>query len=103
MGALQNQVGQLQSEKGLLEAKLKEALAMRPAAADPAELAKAEEKIRVLQKENDLLKVSLEKEKQNQQQLAARADDSARVKQLEQQRNELQVALERERAESQKQ
>ena len=54
---------QLQADKSLLEAKLKEALAAQPAAVDPRELARAEEKIRGLQKENDLLKVSLAQEK----------------------------------------
>ena len=39
-----------------LEAKLKEALAAQPAAIDPRELAKAEERIRTLEKEADLLK-----------------------------------------------
>ena len=54
---------QLQADKNLLEAKLKEALAVQPAAVDPRELAKAEERIRGLTKENDLLKVSLAGEK----------------------------------------
>ena len=65
LNGLNEQVRQLQSEKQLLEAKLKEALAMRPAAADPAELAKAEDRIKTLQKENELLKVSIDKEKQS--------------------------------------
>ena len=57
---LKEQVRQAQSDKSLLEAKLKEALALRPAAADPGELAKAEERIKSLQKENDLLRVTRE-------------------------------------------
>jgi Flp pilus assembly protein TadD len=61
---LQQQVGQLRSEKGLLEAKLKEALALRPASADPGELTKAQDTIKALQKENELLKVNAEREKQ---------------------------------------
>jgi tetratricopeptide (TPR) repeat protein len=40
----------------LLQAKLKEALSVQPAAADPRELDSANEKIRALMKENDLLK-----------------------------------------------
>lgn len=56
---LRQRVNQLQSEKTLLEAKLKEAFATRPAAADPQELAKAREEIESLLKENALLKVSL--------------------------------------------
>jgi Tfp pilus assembly protein PilF len=53
----------LQADKAVLEAKLKEALSVQPAAVDPRELARAEEKIRNLQKENDLLKVSLDQTK----------------------------------------
>jgi Flp pilus assembly protein TadD len=63
LGTLKEQVRQLQADKGLLEAKLKEALSAQPAAVDPRELAKAEEKIRGLTKENDLLKASLTQEK----------------------------------------
>jgi tetratricopeptide (TPR) repeat protein len=63
LSALQVQVGQLQADKGALENKLKEALAMRPAELDPGELASAQQKIKSLQQENDLLKVALDKEK----------------------------------------
>jgi hypothetical protein len=58
--ALQEQANRLQSEKGLLEAKLREALAARPAAVDPAELARAEEKVRTAEKEKEVLRVSLQ-------------------------------------------
>ncbi len=54
---------QLESDKALLEAKLREALSAMPAAVDPKELAGAEERIRKLQKENELLRVSRELEK----------------------------------------
>ena len=54
---------QLQADKAVLEAKLKEALSVQPASMDPHELAKAEEKIRNLQKENDLLKLGLDQTK----------------------------------------
>ncbi|HTL17182.1 MAG TPA: tetratricopeptide repeat protein [Patescibacteria group bacterium] len=60
--SLQQRIVQLQSDNGLLQAKLKEALAMRPAASDPMELAKAQDRIKVLQKENELLKAAREKE-----------------------------------------
>ncbi len=63
LAGLTEQVRQLQSDKTLLEAKLKEALSVQPAAVDPRELVRAEEKIKNLQKENDLLKVSLDQEK----------------------------------------
>jgi len=59
LAALRDQVRLLQGDKALLEAKLKEALATQPAAVDPRELAKAQEKIQLLMKENDLLKASL--------------------------------------------
>ncbi|MGD0258345.1 MAG: tetratricopeptide repeat protein [Verrucomicrobiota bacterium] len=62
LAALKDQVARLQADKAILEAKLKEALAVQPAALDPRELARAEEKIRGLLKENDLLKVSLAQE-----------------------------------------
>jgi tetratricopeptide (TPR) repeat protein len=63
LNALKDQVSQLRADKAVLEAKLKEALAVQPAALDPRELARAEEKIRGLLKENDLLKVTLDQEK----------------------------------------
>jgi Tfp pilus assembly protein PilF len=63
LAGLTDQVRQLRADKTVLEAKLKEALSVQPAAVDPRELARAEEKIRNLQKENDLLKVSLAEEK----------------------------------------
>jgi hypothetical protein len=63
VAALADMGRQLQSDKAVLEAKLKESLSVQPAAMDPRELAKAEEKIRNLQKENDLLKVGLDQTK----------------------------------------
>jgi tetratricopeptide (TPR) repeat protein len=62
-GQLQMDKDRLLADKGLLEEKLKEALAVRPAAVDPRELANAEQKINALQKENDLLSISLEQAK----------------------------------------
>ena len=47
-----------QAANEVLQAKLKEALSVQPAAVDPRELARAQAKIRLLMKENDLLKVS---------------------------------------------
>lgn len=60
LNAAKEQARQLQADKNVLEAKLKEALAMRPAESDPRELAKAEDQLKALQKENDLLKVAVE-------------------------------------------
>jgi Flp pilus assembly protein TadD len=59
LSALQNEVRRLQSDKTMLEAKLKEAFATQPAVVDPRELAVAQERIRSLLKENELLKASL--------------------------------------------
>jgi tetratricopeptide (TPR) repeat protein len=58
-GALHEQVQQLQADNTTLQAKLKEALGVQPAAVDPRELTRARETLRSLMKENDLLKVSL--------------------------------------------
>jgi len=63
LNAFKEQVRQLQGDKAVLQAKLKEALALQPAESDPRELARAEEKIKGLQKENELLKVTVENEK----------------------------------------
>jgi cytochrome c-type biogenesis protein CcmH/NrfG len=57
--ALQAQVQGLQADNTALEARLKEALQAQPTMVDPRELARAQEQIRSLMKENDLLKVSL--------------------------------------------
>ena len=57
------QLRQLQADKSILEAKLKEALSSQPAAWDPTELVKANDKIKSLEKENDLLKVSIASQK----------------------------------------
>ena len=64
-----------------LESKLKESLAAQPAAVDPRELAKAEEKIRSLEKENSLLQVSVAQ----QQTKAAPPVDTAAVEQMKRQ------------------
>ena len=56
---MQEEIGRLATQNALLEAKLREALRVQPAAVDPRELAKADEKIKALQKERDLLAVTL--------------------------------------------
>ena len=56
---LQAQVQNLQAGNATLEAKLREALAAQPATVDPHALAAAQEQVRSLMKENDLLRVSL--------------------------------------------
>ena len=57
--ALQLEVQRLQTDNQKLSAKLKEALSVQPAAVDPRELAKAEDRIRGLLKENELFKAQL--------------------------------------------
>jgi tetratricopeptide (TPR) repeat protein len=59
---LQQEIVRMNGQNALLEAKLKEALSVQPAPMDPRELAKAEERIRQLTKERDLLKVTLEQQ-----------------------------------------
>ena len=54
---LRTQLQVAQAANDIWQAKLKEALAVQPAAIDPRELEKAQEKIRSLMKEIDLLKV----------------------------------------------
>ena len=63
VSTLQAQTAQLTQENAGLTKKLKEALAVQPAAIDPQELTKAEARITALQKEKDLLTVSLDQEK----------------------------------------
>jgi tetratricopeptide (TPR) repeat protein len=65
LNLLKDQIRRLEVDKSLLESKLKEAdsLAVRPAAVDPRELARAQDKIRSLQKENDLLTTTLDQQK----------------------------------------
>src|SRR5215831_10649432 len=65
LNSLRDQVRQMQVDKIMLEAKLKESLAAQPAATDPRELAKAEDKIKSLQKENALLNISLAQTRSN--------------------------------------
>jgi predicted Zn-dependent protease len=55
---LRVQLQSVQTENQTLQAKLKEALSAQPAAIDSGELARAQEQIRSLMKENDLLKVT---------------------------------------------
>jgi len=63
LNSLKDQVSQLQSEKIILESKLKESFSAQPASIDPRELAKAQDQAKSLQKENDLLKVTVGQQK----------------------------------------
>ncbi len=80
MKVLQNQIHQLQSDNSNLEAKLKEALRVQPANVDPGALARAEEQLKTLQKENALLKVNLA-----ERPVQPAAVDSKTLEQLKQQ------------------
>ncbi|MDB6057533.1 MAG: nrfG, partial [Verrucomicrobiales bacterium] len=82
LAGLQQQVEQLGADKSKLEAKLKEALSAQPAAVDPQELAKANEKINALTKERDLLAATLEQQKQNVNKSTADAEVAALREQL---------------------
>ena len=55
---LNAQLQAAQAQNATLSAKLKEALSVQPAAADPAELTRAQDQIRSLAKENELLKTA---------------------------------------------
>ena len=57
------EANQLAADKKLLEAKLREALSAHPTTVDADELRKATERITTLEKENDLLRVSVEQDK----------------------------------------
>jgi Flp pilus assembly protein TadD len=96
LGALKAQIRQLQADRNLLEAKLKEAFAVQPAQLDPRELTRAQDTIRLLQKENDLIKATLDQEKQKHISAASPAAlDQARKALAEANRN---LAAETERA-----
>jgi tetratricopeptide (TPR) repeat protein len=58
LDGLRSQMQELQADNAKLEARLKEALMVQPAAVDPRELAGARERILTLMKENDLLKAT---------------------------------------------
>src|SRR5215475_4801950 len=63
LNSLKDQVHQLQSEKIILESRLKESFSAQPATIDPRELTKAQDQVKSLQKENDLLKVTVGQQK----------------------------------------
>lgn len=106
----EQRIQQLESQRSVLEARLREALTAQPAAVDPRALAKAEARVLELQKENDLLKVTLQQEQakfaqaitgtiqqQAQTELAAAREQLAKqaetLKALQQERDLLQQRL----------
>jgi Flp pilus assembly protein TadD len=60
---LEEQIRQLTTDKGMLEARLREALSAQPAAVDPREMVRTQDRLRVLQKENELLRLNLQEQK----------------------------------------
>jgi tetratricopeptide (TPR) repeat protein len=70
---LMEHVRRLEGNQAVLEAKLQEALAAQPAVIDPRELAKAEARIQNLEKEREVLRLSLEQAEAK----AARQQESA--------------------------
>ncbi len=59
LAGLREQLRQVQSDRLLLEAKLREALAVQPASADPRELLAARDRIQLLEKQTSLLNACL--------------------------------------------
>lgn len=74
--------GQLERERSTLQARLHEALSPKAAAVDPAELAKAEERILLLVKENEILKAGLDHQMAENRRVL---DTARRAVELEQQ------------------
>lgn len=71
---LQTDMRRLEGDKSTLEAKLREALSAQPATMDPRKLSAAEEQIRMLQKENEILKVSVRQERDKNRDVVSRAE-----------------------------
>jgi Tfp pilus assembly protein PilF len=99
INGLQEHVARLQNDRAVLEAKLREALSAQPAVMDPRELAKAEERIKALEKEKEILRLSLEaaeaKSAQNEAADLRRSISEAQSKLAEQ--NDIIVALRQEK------
>jgi Flp pilus assembly protein TadD len=72
----------LESERNSLQARLREALAPKPAALDPAELARAQERNLLLTKENEILKASLDRQMSDYKKLV---ETAAKALELEKQ------------------
>ena len=93
--ALQDQISRLNNQNSLLQAKLREALKVQPAAMDPRELTRAEQRIAALQKERDLLAVTVEQSRPKAGANAAEAvvTQGAVVSVLQKQNEELQKQI----------
>jgi Tfp pilus assembly protein PilF len=80
---LRDQIRTLNDANTELQGKLKEALTVQPAAVNPEELAKAEAKITMLQKERDLLTVALDQAKSANASAVAEAQEAATSRAME--------------------
>ncbi|MBA4148178.1 MAG: tetratricopeptide repeat protein [Verrucomicrobia bacterium] len=95
VASLNSEVRRLESEKASLEAKLREALSIKPAETDPKQLARVQQRVVNLQKEKDLLEVALDQERARVTQLKAEPKaDPQRLRELETERDELRKQLE---------
>lgn len=86
---LHDQLIGIQADKLVLQKQLKDALAAKPAAVDPKELAKAEAQVAALQKEKDVLQVSLKQEQARAAKLVEPKDLEENRKQLAEQKQTL--------------
>jgi tetratricopeptide (TPR) repeat protein len=94
------EIARLKSENAVLQSKLKEALAARPAALNPQELARAQEKILALEKEKELLRLALEKSTESKDAPGGNGEISAALAEANRkiaQQAEMIVALQREK------
>lgn len=85
------EIERLRQDRELLQAKLREALSVQPAAVDPRELAQAEKRVQELERQNQELRASLDAEKERK----AAAVDPAVLAQTQEALKEAQAALDR--------
>ncbi len=84
VGALQSQIQALSKANAQLEAKLKEALSAQPAPVDPRQLAETRARLVELEKENQLLKVTLDQRQKPAGPAQAPAQLTDQIKELQQ-------------------
>lgn len=89
LNLLNEEIIRLRMDRTLLERKLAEALAARPAASDPAELARAEARVKDLEKENAVLKTTIEQNRKDAAKMPDPAAFSAAKQALEQAQKDL--------------
>jgi tetratricopeptide (TPR) repeat protein len=89
VAALQEEMGQLRAERDRLQSKLREALAAQPAALDPRELARAEETLASLRKENETLRTEITAREQQRELAESPTRIAEATKELEEARQNL--------------